>query len=123
MGEAGTTFILTTHDLEDVKLLADHIIIINKGVKVFDDTLQKLQMSLGEKKIVGLTLDNPLEADFSAPVKIIEKKSPLELTLEVDISEIPIDKFIGSLSQQASFSDISVRELPMEEIISRIYEE
>lgn len=48
----GTTFILTTHDLEDVKKLAEHIIIINHGVKVFDDTLQNLQQNIGDEQIV-----------------------------------------------------------------------
>lgn len=48
----GTTFILTTHDLEDVKQLAEHVIIINHGVKVFDDTLQNLQQITGDQKVV-----------------------------------------------------------------------
>ena len=48
----GTTFILTTHDLEDVKKLAEHIIIINHGIKVFDDTLQNLQQNIGDQKVV-----------------------------------------------------------------------
>jgi len=57
----GTTFILTTHDLEDIKQLADHVIIINHGEKVFDDTLQNLQANLGEKKTVTITVEEPLE--------------------------------------------------------------
>jgi ABC-type uncharacterized transport system ATPase subunit len=40
----------STHDLEDVKQLADKVIVINHGIKVFDDTLQKLQLYLGEEK-------------------------------------------------------------------------
>lgn len=39
MNRKGTTFILTTHDLEDVEQLADNVIIINHGKKVFDDTV------------------------------------------------------------------------------------
>ena len=38
LNKGGTTFILTTHDLEDVKQLADHVIVINNGVKVFSKT-------------------------------------------------------------------------------------
>jgi len=57
----GTTFILTTHDLEDVKQLADHVIIINHGVKVYDDTLKNLQMNLGEPKTVTITVEKPME--------------------------------------------------------------
>ena len=118
----GTTFILTTHDLEDVKQLADHVIIINNGVKVFDDTLQKLQLNLGEKKIVELTLEKPFDS-ISDDIKIIEQKSPLEITLEVDTSKTAIGNFIESLSRKCNFLDISIKELPMEKIITQIYKE
>jgi ABC-2 type transport system ATP-binding protein len=126
----GTTFILTTHDLEDVKQLADHVIIINHGVKVFDDTLQKLQLNLGEKKIVELTLDEPVDSALVVDttkiynsIKVIEQKSPLEITLEVDTSKTAISKFIETVSQKFRFTDIAVKELPMEEIIMHIYNE
>ena len=124
MNSGGTTFILTTHDLEDVKQLANHVIIINHGVKVFDDTLQNLQLNLGDKKIVELTLataaGNP---ETFGNVKIIEQKSPLEITLEVDTSETAIGDFIENLSRRIGLTDISVKELPMEEIITQIYKE
>jgi len=122
LNKSGTTFILTTHDLEDVKQLADHVIVINHGVKVFDDTLSKLQLSLGEKKIVELILNKPF-GDILDDIKIIEQKSPLEITLEVDTSKTAINDFIENLSRKCSFSDISVKELPMEKIITQIYKE
>jgi ABC-2 type transport system ATP-binding protein len=124
INKTGTTFILTTHDLEDVKQLANHVIVINHGEKVFDDTLQKLQLNLGEKKIVELVLGQPYTEEmsgFSGNVRLLEKKSPLEITLEVDTSKIAIGDFIESLSRQIKFSDISIKELPMEEIITQIY--
>jgi len=126
INKTGTTFILTTHDLEDVKQLADHVIIINHGIKVFDDTLQNLQLNLGEKKIVELTLDKPFNtasAEIAGDIKIIEQKSPLELTLEVDTSKIAINDFIETISHKFSFSDIAIKELPMEKIIMQIYNE
>lgn len=124
MNSTGTTFILTTHDLEDVKQLADHVIIINHGIKVFDDTLQKLQLSLGEKKIVELTLEKLFDMNASLPrgARVLEQKSPLEPVIEVDVSIIGIGDFIEDLSRKVGFSDISVKELPMEEIITQIYQ-
>jgi ABC-2 type transport system ATP-binding protein len=126
MNKKGTTFILTTHDLEDVKQLADNVVIINHGAKVFDDSLQKLQLNLGEKKIVELTLEQPFNPDnlkLSNDIKVIEQKSPMELTLEVDTSKIAISNFIETVSESLSFSDIAVKELPMEKIITQIYSE
>jgi ABC-2 type transport system ATP-binding protein len=124
MNKTGTTFILTTHDLEDVKQLADNVIIINHGVKVFDNTLANLQLNLGDKKIVELTLEQPFDpnnAGLSGDIKVIEQKSPLELTLEVDTSKIAISDFIETISRSLNFSDIAVKELPMEKIITQIY--
>jgi len=125
INKTGTTFILTTHDLEDVKQLADNVIVINHGKKVFDDTLQKLQLNLGEKKIVELTLERQFNAGAELPdsVRILEQKSPLEITLEVDASKIAIGDFIKFLSSRVALSDIAVKELPMEEIITQIYNE
>jgi len=125
INKTGATFILTTHDLEDVKQLADNVIVINHGKKVFDDTLQKLQLNLGEKKIVDLTLERPFNTEAALPdsVRVLDKKSPLEITLEVDASKIAIGDFIKFLSSRVALSDIAVKELPMEEIITQIYNE
>jgi len=126
LNNSGTTFILTTHDLEDVKQLANHVIVINHGVKVFDDTLHHLQLNLGEKKIVELVLTKPFDAEksiLSESVRVLEQKSPLEITLEVDTSKTEIGNFIEKLSRETIFSDIAVKELPMEEIITQIYTE
>jgi len=125
VNKMGTTFILTTHDLEDVKQLADNVIIINHGVKVFDNTLENLQLNLGEKKIVELTLEQPFDTGTALPgsVRVLEQKSPLEINLEVDASKIAIGDFIKFLSSKFSLSDIAVKELPMEEIITQIYRE
>jgi len=121
---AGTTFILTTHDLEDVAQLAEHVIIINHGKKVFDDDLQHLQHFVGEKKIVALSLAKPYDFDIAAAVgaRLVEQKSPVELVLEVDIAKTPINDFMELLSRNVGFLDISIKALPMEEIIASIYE-
>jgi ABC-2 type transport system ATP-binding protein len=123
LNSEGTTFILTTHDLEDVQQLADHVIIINHGEKVFDNDLQHLQHYVGEKKIIELSLKKPLNFDIEKEmnVRLVKKDSPVEITLEVE--KIPIGKFIEALSQKVNFTDISVKALPMEEIIAQIYSE
>lgn len=121
INKSGTTFILTTHDLEDVKLLASRVIVINHGKKVFDDSLQSLQNHLGEKKIIDIVLKEPFGGKLPENMKIIRQKSPMELTLEADVSSTDISGFIEMLSRKTAFTDISVKELPMEEIITQIY--
>ena len=88
MNRKGTTFILTTHDLEDVEQLAQKVIIINHGQKVFDDTLMKLRLNLGAKKIIHLQLARPVQS-FDLEDSADEKHSELEYTLEVNLRRTP----------------------------------
>jgi ABC-2 type transport system ATP-binding protein len=129
MNKKGTTFILTTHDLEDVEQLARKVVIINKGEKVFDNSIQDLRRTLGNKKIVELTLTKKLGLKKNGEeyllgiegTRIIEGGKDLTMKIEVDIDTIPISQFISSLSELCEFSDISIKELPMEKIITNIY--
>lgn len=122
MNQKGTTFILTTHDLEDVEQLASHVIIINHGNKVFDDNLEKLRSTLGEKKIVELTLAKPFKDVDIEDAVMISQDSPYDLHLEVDVAKTSIHEFLKKLSKQLNFTDIAIKELPMDQIITRIYE-
>lgn len=121
MNRQGTTFILTTHDLEDVEQLASKVMIINHGQKVFDNSLQVLQKSLGAKKLVELTLSVPFEGISVRGVSVAEQKSAMEVTFEVDMDEISISECMQSLAKVYSFTDISIKSLPMETIITQIY--
>ncbi|NLP17144.1 MAG: ATP-binding cassette domain-containing protein [Clostridiales bacterium] len=121
MNRRGTTFILTTHDLEDVEELARNVVIINKGVKVFDDSIENLRKVLGAKKIVQLILQEAVENIDIPGASIIERQS-VNLTVSVDLDIITINEFMAKLSQQCSFSDISIKEMPMETIITHIYQ-
>jgi ABC-2 type transport system ATP-binding protein len=119
MNREGTTFILTTHDLDDVCELADRVIIINKGSKVFDGELESLQNYLGRKKIIELTLSEPILA--GSGLNIIESPSDYQVTIEADMEGISIGEYINKLSSSLKITDMSVKELPMERIIADIY--
>jgi ABC-2 type transport system ATP-binding protein len=129
MNRSGTTFILTTHDLDDVCELAHRVIIINKGEKVFDGELEDLQHYLGRRKLIELTLsERPsghlseiLPEDVRAAIRETSFPTEMQLNLEADMDIMPINRFIEHLAEKLSFTDISVKELPMERIIADIY--
>ena len=120
MNKRGITFILTTHDLEDVEQLARNVIIINHGEKVYDDSIKNLRNVLGSKKIVQLVLQDPIDTLEIKGVSI-EKQSNLNLTVSVDLDVISVTDFITYLSKKCTFSDISIKEMPMETVITHIY--
>lgn len=122
MNKRGTTFILTTHDLEDVEQLARNVIIINHGEKVFDDSIDSLRKVLGEKKIVQLVLSKSCNGLDIEGVSILEQASELNITVSVDLEVITITDFMAKLSKICDFTDISIKEMPMETIITHIYQ-
>lgn len=122
MNKDGTTFILTTHDLGDVEQLAKQVIIINHGKKVFDSTLKNLKTTLGEHKIVSLSLAKPYTKNKLCNVPVIKKENGCKIDLELDLQKQSINEFLNILQNQIQFTDISINELPMEMIITKIYE-
>ena len=123
MNRKGTTFILTTHDLEDVEQLAHKVIIINHGKKVFDDSLQSLKSTLGNKKIITLSLNAPYTGETLGGAKVIRGENPYEISLEADLDKQGIRELLSNLNETVNFADISIKELPMDMIITRIYTE
>lgn len=130
MNRKGTTFILTTHDLEDVEELVNNVIIINNGKKVFDDSLDSLRKNLGNKKIIEITLNDMTRfceenGEETIPVEGVRFLDSTEssVRIEVDVDITPIDEFISHLSKKYPFTDISIKSLPMEKIIRHIYTE
>lgn len=119
------TCILTTHDLEDVEELAHRVIVINHGTKVFDDSLQRLKVFLGDKKRVSFTFaDSVHETNFdNAYARVIERPSDYQVTLEVDTASISISDYIEETARKHRFSDISVKELPIGQVVMDLYKD
>lgn len=54
--------------------------------------------------------------------KIEQRESDLNMTVSVDTNRISIAKFITRLSHICSFTDIYIKEMPMETVITHIYQ-
>jgi ABC-2 type transport system ATP-binding protein len=125
MNGQGTTFILTTHDLEDVESLAQRVIIINNGEIVFEGSLQSLKMHLGDKKTVHIIMKNAVDVDTLINrdgITLLEQASDLEAQLLVDNSKIQMNEFISYLTETGNLNDISIKELGISTVIRSIYE-
>ena len=83
--EAGTTVILSTHRMESVDLLCDHIAMIHKSHKVIDGTLQEIkkssQRNIFEVKMVLTEEEIPSEwMDFKTLTDHVSFSIPLNGT-------------------------------------------
>lgn len=117
----GTTFILTTHDLGDVEHLARRVVVVNQGEIVFDDSLKGLIRHIGDRRTICLTTKEPIILEEHAGVLLKEKSSPYEAHLELDVAKLGLDAFLKKISEKNIIADLSVQEIPIEEVIKELY--
>jgi ABC-2 type transport system ATP-binding protein len=122
MNAAGVTFILTTHDLDDVEHLAKRVVVINHGEIVFDGAMDTLKRHLGTKKIVRLSTHEPLPDLTQSGVEKVTRVSDYEADLELDLSRIELNQFIKSISESNTIRDLAISDPPIETVIKKLYE-
>ncbi len=117
----GTTFILTTHDLEDVEHLAKRVIVVNHGEIVFDNTMEKLRTHLGDKKTVHVTTRKKLPSLELPGIFIRKQLSDRDVELELDLSVMKLNEFIKKLNEESIINDMSIDSMEIENIIKDLY--
>lgn len=99
--EKGTTVILSTHRMESVELLCDHIAMINKSKKILDGTIKEVKRSF-RTEVFQITLSQvkkdlptewaPKQLDYSWEFTLpLAGKTPNELLIEMmDFGEVVV---------------------------------
>ncbi|HHU52045.1 MAG TPA: ATP-binding cassette domain-containing protein [Firmicutes bacterium] len=121
MNRNGVTFILTTHDLDDIAHLAQRVIVVNHGEIVFDDSLTTLRNYLGVKKIISVSTMRPLPELRLPGIKITNRISDYKAELELDLSKYELNKFIALVNKSSTIMDLSVQDPEIEEVIKGLY--
>lgn len=110
------TIILTTHDMDDIEMLCDRVIFINKGKIIFDGEVEELKKKYVTHKEISVTFKEPV----SLPAfKVKEKKASFLLKVEKDKVSDAIEK----LFKTGKVVDVSIKEPRLEEIVRVIYRE
>lgn len=118
--EEGTTIILTSHEMADIEMVSDRVVVINSGQIVFDDKLEKLLHNYADKKYLTVTFDSPVAKEkLKSLGKIISKK---ELSVTLEISKKSQGKVMAELTEKYEVDDIDVRSVPLDEIMEDLFE-
>lgn len=126
-----TTVILTTHDLADIELLANRIVMIDKGSNVFDGTIGELKSKYGQIRELCFETDSPNAAqalDYEKHFGFGEDELSLEaegktVKVRFNSSVVPVSDMLSYTLDKINVSDISVKDADIEEIIRRLYKQ
>ena len=65
LAQNGATIIFSTHRMEQVEEICDHIVLINRGSKILDGTVKQIRQDFKED-LFSITFDNPILPEHMA---------------------------------------------------------
>ena len=85
LAQEGTTIIFSTHRMEQVEEICDHIVLLNLGKKILDGTVKQVKQDFKEH-IFSITLDHAA-APLPGNIKVLEQReNRLVFQLQEDIN-------------------------------------
>ncbi|MBC6356702.1 ATP-binding cassette domain-containing protein [Lactobacillus helsingborgensis] len=125
----GTTIVITTHDMQDIEQLCERVIIVDKGAKLYDDTLRNLKERFGTHKHIKIkNMDQEDAAILLRKLDLPEtnyiydyKKNILELSLDNSMNKSSLQTLLNIIFLFCSPNDITVKDDDIESIIERIH--
>lgn len=124
--EFGTTFVITTHDMNDIDKLCSRIILIDKGELIFNGNRDEINELYGSECIVSFKSEdifsnNYVQSVIPDNVKCKVDSHSLEITFNP--SEVNIKSLIQNIFDKFnSIIDINVEKASLEYLIKKIYE-
>ena len=113
------TIILTSHYMEDVKRLAKRLIVINKGKILYDGSQAQIVEKYSKERYVTVLLEKEVEQKILASIgKPISFKFP-RIVFKIEKSSIPTT--VKLITDNLQFSDLTIEEEPIEEIIKILF--
>lgn len=121
--EEETTFIVTSHDFQDIETLCRRIILINHGRVVVDDSMQNVKLSFNRQKQIQFEMDkNPWyhrEMPQLEGLSLIAE-SPRGLTMEYDVDKLSSIEIMQMVSGHCEIRDVAITGRDIEAIIRDI---
>jgi ABC-2 type transport system ATP-binding protein len=116
----GTTVFLTSHDVGDIEEICNRTMIINHGRVVLDAQTSQLKKDYLKTKTVAVVPAGELPTNVEiAGVKA--KNDSGRLVFAVDTGQTELKDFIPKLFEQMEIADITIEDMPLEDIIHELY--
>jgi ABC-2 type transport system ATP-binding protein len=117
--EAGTTIVLTTHDLDDVERLCSRVAIIDHGHVVHDGPLAEVVARFGDERTLVVDLVEaapPIQVPGATVVRVDGPRQWLRFGRDTTAAAL-----VAAVAARHPLRDLSVVEPDIEEVIRRFY--
>ena len=120
-----TTVILTTHDMQDIEDLCSRIVLIEKGVIIYDGPLDEIKHRFGDLRT--LTVNPKVEYSIDElntfDNKLTYEQQDSNLLLKFNADELSMEQVIDYVFHTLKTTDLKVSEITIEDVVRNIFEE
>jgi len=118
--EQGTTVFLTSHDVGDIEEVCGRTMIVNHGKVVLDaKTTELKRLYLQDKTVIVLPAQEILDQPTIEGVQPTFNKG--RLLYRVNTKKLPLKKFLQSLLKEIDIADLTIEDMPLEDVIHDMY--
>lgn len=114
----GTTILLTSHYMEDIKALCKRSIVVNYGRKIYDGDTDMLFEQYQKSKKMTIYFEHSVEPDIPEHCRILEKTND---KLVLEIPKQNTEKVLESYIGHYPIRDIGIEEEEIGSVVERIY--
>jgi ABC-2 type transport system ATP-binding protein len=115
----GATILLTSHNMDDMVNLARRVIIINDGKILYDGAFEELINKFAKEKLIKARLSNENNINELEKIGKIKKLAFPEVVISVPRSTAAVAA--SELLQNYPVDDLTIEEIPIEEIIRKAF--
>lgn len=120
--ENKTTFLITSHDIQEIERLSRRVIIINDGEIIFDGALEHIKKRYLHKKLIEVKLLTRMN-HLSFPGAILREGRDYEMKIELDTKKSNVKSLVDHLLKKYQIEDINITDPPIEDIVAKIYQD
>lgn len=120
----GITMIFTTHDMQDIEKVCNRLIIIDKGEKIYDGSVNEIKNNCASLRSIEVEFYNEVNIEPINDVAIKEQEGSngCRKSFSFDSAKVRINELMTDILTKYDVKDISIIEPEIDEIIRDIYE-
>jgi ABC-2 type transport system ATP-binding protein len=115
----GATILLTSHYMEDVQRLCPRVIVIDKGLLVYDGPLDQLVARIRPDKRIVFRFARPVDRSDLGSFGTVVRHDAGESVL--DVHKDAVNRVVTQVLAQLPVSDLTVENPPLEEVMSELF--
>jgi ABC-2 type transport system ATP-binding protein len=106
LAKQGATVIFSTHRMEQVEEICDHIVLVNKGIKILDGSVKGIKQEFKEN-LFRIGFDDVPPTDSDQSFRIIKQNNDHSFVVKINEGYLPNDILSYYLQKNASINSFN----------------